>query len=931
MSKQASLLVLAAFGLAAVLYFTLRTDPTAHEFDTDDPAGVSGIESQAQAAEPDEGNEAVVRLSSTQVMGADAEGRAEVAAGHRIQVLFADGSPAAGMRVQTFIPEVSHATEILAFWREHSTEILWWNDKLEYTLADADGFVRLPTYSRAVVSVASEFGVGHIVCDSVDPSAAADALVLQLRTVPMIEVQVLDASGASVESGYHINAHVAESGKENSVSFTARRIGVGPAWKRHGGVGKLDDGRRMLSLAIGSYTEAMLGQIDEALRYRLTVSGGFSEFQPREFGASEPGPIVFQFPEQGSLALQLKGYPDDAIPYLRLVGEFDRHVGEQAGELSEVGQWFHFEGLPVGREFELRIYTRAAKSDPDGRHARTSLTGPVISGPTLAGERVEHIIGFEPPPGLHGRFLIPDGLTIPVDEFVAFANRVNLGARVYYGEGRPKVEAASCSVFADGRFFIPLERLQRRSAQPHELSTLMLQWVQPMPSSWDDSEPWIPARLWASRELSLDSYAAAVDLGEIQLMHEGPLMRVRVTGPDGEPVSNARVEVAARSAAEPGSHAYRGSSLNLPPTDGLGEAWILGQDWYSTLRFPGPQRSAIAQPHEQLLAVRFLAKHASLAESSVILPASELDQSTIEIRMLPAGSIHGSVNFLHDLDGVDLIALPPGSTDLEDWHQTGVDPQRIEMLDRSDFEPRKFVIDAVPPGEWDLVFSVPNQAELVLLRVPRVLVIAGEECHDPRLQNIELGSALGFLRFRFRDGFGRILSRETTDAFQPAVWFIEKDGRSATGRGADWTGDQLVYPLPTGETASITFEAEGWETKIFTDVSAQDFEVTVRRIPLRKLAIQGLAELPEGMVLGVSLNKAGDFFGSGVWNSGQPGPAQIQLKSAGDFSVNWWLRADDKQLAHGSTHLTVTESELFSDAPLELEVPEQIKEHLSPN
>jgi hypothetical protein len=925
MPKQAPLLLVAIAALAVALYFTLSSDSQAdlQPAASSRVAGELGVEASPVDTELESAANAANATVAAQ-SEADSE-RAEVVTGHRLRVLNADGSPAVGVRVQAAVPSPDRAEESLAYWRDHPDTIFWGGPSAGLLPASAEGMVMLPSFETTIASVTQADRVGHLICKARegDPNFVH---TLQLRSARMIEIRVLAADGTPVKHRYRMDCYVAEAAKADALPDTASGWDRDQVWKQHMGMGNLPDGREMLSLELNSSTKERLGTVNGPLRYRLSLSGGLAEFAPREFDANETGPIVFQYPAQGRMAIQLVGFPQGAVPRLQLVTEAERAPTQGSGTLSEDGSWYEFDGLPIGEQFDVAIQSRLMTRENTERLAHTRLAPERVSGPTLPGERVEHRLEFEPPPGFYGRFVFPEKMPMSADEFAYLANRsTSSSSKILFASGRRAWDWAECSVFADGSFFVPVDRLRRQNDDIRDVGAIAFQWVQEAPAEDLRPEVWVPARIWATpsaRSISLDD---AVDLGDVPLVMDGPLMKVRVVDGKGEPLPGATIDLKhqRKHEFEGGLTDYfMGSQYQPGATDDLGESWILGRDWYAALGVRDPSSLSKNEAHQQLHAVRITASHPSATSASKILLVPELGRKTLEIQLSPSGSIVGSVIPVAMLPYLDIAVVPPGTEYEEAWRETGVDRAWVDFRNQRKPEDTPFEITAVPPGVWDVVFAVRRHGAEEVLRVSGVQVIANEVCKDPRLASVVLEGKIGFTRLVLRDGSGRVLDKSLGSEFDPRVISLTQGG--GVGLSFQWVDEAMALPIPIGETVDLAIIATGWETLVFQAASDGEIQATMRRTQAATLTVHGLDQLPAGMQLDLTLQPGTNYFARAEWQSTQYDPSKILLRAPGEYIVNWMLKADGKYIAAAEGKVQITAAQVYSGADLVMELPQSI-------
>jgi len=191
-----------------------------------------------------------------------------------------------------------------------------------------------------------------------------------------------------------------------------------------------------------------------------------------------------------------------------------------------------------------------------------------------------------------------------------------------------------------------------------------------------------------------------------------------------------------------------------------------------------------------------------------------------------------------------------------------------------------FSFHSVPPGAVTLTASYPwSEGQL---DVPGLVVVAGEETRDPRLEPLDFASTLPAVTLTVVDDRGQPVPKVRVSLVRPGS---EKFVECSPGR----KGDSLVVsagPLPL----HVRLEAKGYRPQELTGVDSDRTVVLERGIPVRIVFSGTLPVLPEGWELEASLVEAGKRWSPYMpfsvadfeW---APGSAEVHLSQPGSYTL----------------------------------------------
>lgn len=906
MNPRSLALAALAVVLAAAVWWTLRP-PAAQERD-------ASRQTAAEAAvERDSVDAAATPPADTptrEEVAADEQAGAELA-GHRIQILDVDGRPAAGVPLGAWSLDTPEETRALVEGFAPG-EIL--ASPGGGTRSDEEGYVALSVRAHCVVSAVADGRAGSLYCPPIPDGEASPVHVLQLVEVPMVEVIVQDAQGQPVPGRLDFDAY---SGNAAAVKTQPEGMDVmayDSAWgHRPNAIFELPDGRRMFELTPNATVRKRPQGATGPYRHRLILDHGGTRMT-QEFDDEVTGPIVFQLAAQGSILLHLNDFPFTVMPSLREKLSDDRRSrgvrGERVDE-HDPTRW-RFDEMPVGKSWEVVFHSQADERSP---YVPTYLPARPVSGPVTSGEVVEQTLDFVWPPGFHGRLTAPPEVAETWTEFIAGRSRGRADAMLFFDSGDQVEDWARLGVLPSGHFHVPLDFGRPAHHNTGAIDGLGIDFRESR--SDDASDDRGPVRLWAFVDARLPAPDARVDLGEITLQHEDPLLKVRVLDQNGQPLAGARIDY--RFAGEwsvPGvsSDEFFPASRRPDFTDACGEAWVIARDWYAAVGrvAAGTER----QPRVALRTIRCEVTHEAGEASHVDVPVGA---RVAEVRLRSAGRISGSVLPVTGSERLQVTVRQPGQA-IDDESGAGIHPQPLRF--DGDDTPAAFTLAGVPRGSWDVVITSWAFSKEEVLRIPGVQVDGSGEVRDPRLQRIDLAPHVAPLRLRLFDSGGQRLDALTMR--RADLTLRMHNGRGGTsGQRLVWEDDELVILLPRGVDSHVSLTAEGWAPADLARARPGTRDVHLRKLVAGRVRVTNFAELPDGVELHLTVAPPNSRAGQAPFRRRlASAEAEIHWPESGEYRVLWRLGKPSVgwRETFGST-LEVSEDQAASGGVVSLSIP----------
>ena len=482
----------------------------------------------------------------------------------------------------------------------------------------------------------------------------------------------------------------------------------------------------------------------------------------------------------------------------------------------------------------LRLVARAVFADGGETSSEPFL------GPTRAGQRVEWWIDADlGAVVLAGRLLRADGSPVTAAPVDAVLETPSLGA--------PSGRAQRLTTDAEGRFRStwPLEP----GAAPPDRLTLSLR-------NAGEAAPHAMARVTLPPALAAGEH----HLGDI-LLEELPLLVAgRLIGPGDAGIPGAMLLVEER--------------LVIAHAGGASSIWQTNFDWMARTDADG---AFLLRGSAPLTPVRLAFRSAGYLPLERPFQPGE---SGLLLRAERGASLHGSV-LLDESVPAGEVSVSALRSDAE-----AAQPRSARVADDGAFSWHDLA-----PGVYGLRIATGGSRGAVLFEVDGVLLAAGQENRDPRLQGIDLRERLRYFVIGLRDQDG---------APVPSAVLREYGGRPEDGFYSAMRG---LAPILTARwPLDLVVEAQGFRPELLNDVS-EDRQVVLRRGLEVALVLEELPALAAGERLGVSLVPAEDDGFSAAGQGGFDGDGRCDLVLPGPgryfaLPTLWWSEGRTRARKH---------------------------------
>lgn len=861
------------------------------------------------------GEDAVVTMAEPQIEegGAtvpadadEADDREAVASGHRVRVLLPDGTPAADIEVVARTVTSERLETMREYAGQTQQAILPGEARDSLWKTDVDGLVQLDSLEPQLVIAAGPNLLGHALIEEV----REEAHELQLRAVNMIEVQVVEADGEPVfQRHWRLDTCVARNEELTAPGADTefRSWEYFQVWKWSSQrVGQLPDGRRVFVAEVTEADIESLGGGPGPYSFEMWLNGDGLQPQRVRFAPEEPGPIRFELDGHGEILLRITGAPGGWEPSLHAAAK-DMSLN---GTKQEDGSWL-FDRVPLDCQFEARSIITSLDRRVRGS---SDMSVADMAGPTVPGERVVIERAFTFPPGYVGRFIAPVGLTM--DEIFSEANRgigrAEILVEMDEGYHQPAVWGPA-AIFPGGEFWVGSERASPPNAPQDSAKGFRWQFYGSPRAMGESVDAPDNVLLWAEALERLPAADAVVDLGEVPIHYGKTLLEVHVVDGQGQPVEGVGVEVSGGGQVEWNGQTVR-FQASYPyqiPTDADGIARVQHRDWQQGLQLI---RSV------QVESLEVTVSHESATEVKRTIPAT---QTRLDVVLASAGSIAGSVLEHHGVDLAYVSIVPPGTPWSRNAEVEGTESAYADFRRRPKPVRAEWELKAVPAGTYDVVVRSSTAKRDELVRIPGVVVAAGEVTRDPRLEDIRLEGAVDLLELRFFDEEGRQMDHSDRERFAPTVW-VHASAGGASGGNPTWVDGQAAFVLPLGGTLDLSVSAEGWEWQPLGEIGGGVHEVRMRQARRATLVLEGWEPLPEGVSLDLSIRRPEGLLDRTRVRGVTEAEVATNLPCAGELSVSWTIRIGRSGRTVARSVLVVPESMPREGGRLTLPIPQEV-------
>lgn len=913
MSSRAPFVLLAVVVLAATAWFVLQDQgPREAEFAHDHLGSGAGF--TVGASENHEALPELVEAEQSSEAGGVAQREAAEEAdlsGHRVQVLAPDGSPAANVAVAHWVIPEERLEELRQVYAQPEQRVgsISRDDQLPRT--NEQGFLTLPTTQACTVWVTEWERAGMTFIDAASEGESVTH-TLPLHAFPMIEVRILEADGTVPNINPRLDVRIADVDSAATLPGDASGWEYGQVWwYTTRPVFYLPGGRRAFIPEPTAQDRARLEDPPGPFLFKMTFDHRGVE-QVVEFDQTRREAIEFVLPAHGELALRLVGAPQGLMPTLRQVDSEGKASGRPFAA-SQERDVVVFEQVPVDSSLVVGAVLRPVAGQ--GGQGTSDVLG-MVSGPTLAGERVEHTLHYQQPPGIVGQFTAPDGF-----DFASNCLELSNGQTwMYLSESDHRVDRPRCRVYPDGRFWIESARLEPQGMRVEDVTGV--EFTALLPAS-EEAGRTQELRVRASFDVQLESYESVTDVGEVALETVAPYLEVRVVSADGSPVEHAEVKLEAaldRDIGSNGTAFYQSHGAGTQRTDANGEVTFYGADWSEV--FGLGKRLEAVDSSTEIRRVRMQLSHEHAVSTQVDIPLHERE---VEAVLAEASALAGSLRYTPGVEIVYAVVVEPGEP-METFRRTGIELCQIDFRRKPTPALQEFEIKGVPPGEWDVVFRLSSGKRDEVHRIPRVRAMPGELTRDPRMQEVSLVSAIGLIRIVVRDSTGSALTRADRERFDPSI--VVKFPRGASGGAVDWFEDEIVVPVVPGKMLDLTLRADGWFEVPLGELAAGRHEVVMRESPEITLRLNGMDRIPSDAQFVLSLSAEGQHFGR-IRLKSEDGPVyRVRLPATGLIEMSWSTRLANGWANVASSSIELSPADLHEGLEIKVDLPDRLVEAL---
>lgn len=740
-----------------------------------------------------------------------------------------------------------------------------------------------------------------------DAEPGSDPHILQLHPFDAVELIVLDAAGEPVSGRLDFNGHIGPV-KELDLQPKEMQPGdYGSAWQHTPNqVLTTADGRRYFKLAPPKRARDRMGENPGKLRYRVSFSHNGVNYEPRIFEEGRAEPIVYQLDAAGSLVLRLIDYPQGAQPSIRIAGSETVSLNGTLLVGEATPSW-QFEGLKVGCEWDVSVTIRRRAADGSEFREHSNLPAVVVAGPQVSGEQVDSELRFAFPPGFHGRLVDRDGQAV--------TNPSHLGGmhcQLLFGSGQHHADFTRGNILEDGRFFVTLMPDRRPHMNVANIRGAEFEFRQRKPR--DAPEGWAAKRYWASFEATLPSAQSSVDVGDVVIESENPLLLVSVENQLGQALKQAQVSVeyAAHWEGEIRKSDTFQSAARSVYTDAQGQAWFIGRDWRShssKLIF-----GSGADPSFEIHTLRVSAEREGYHTATVEIPIS---QREVRLELHEAASLEGSLLTPPEGSQVNIYAVPVGA-DVE----SPLGRSEIRRVSRAEIWP--FTIDGLKQGVVDVAFLFGGGfRSQEVLRISQVRLDQPGVTTDPRLQNIDLRPYIDVTRLRLLGPDGTPLSAEQVHASDFWVRTLTETGGGATT--ATFDGLQVLLVAAKESPYERILSGNGWKHVRVDTFGDGDHDVRLEAMPSGSIRLLGLDAIPEGVEAQVRIQPDGKGLDGTSFEELSDGELPITWRFPGKHYVTWNLsKRSSGWRDRLSLEFEVSEELVAAGGTIELRIPQEL-------
>jgi len=790
--------------------------------------------------------------------------------------------------------------------------VFWAPSASSKSKTDERGRLEIVAAKPLIAFVCSPQLSGNVLCGHESQVAnEQDEYTLSVRPRRTVEVIVKDATGQLADDSlFQLQVQFAEIAAIDGLQGSSDSANASRVWRYDNAIGVVDDGRRMLCLDLSPSSARKFPEGHGRLRHRVSLDVQGASTQVREVERDDEGPIVFQLAATGEIAIQILDAPEGVRPALGLPGA----RLALAENLEPEDGWYRFRSVEIEQEFEVSLYViaedGARKLNFESRIPRIT-----VSGPSVADEVIEHVLPFTWPPGFRGKFVLPEGadfdLLAVLDEF----DRSGSAAEFTFSGG--ETEWARCTFFPDGNFSMPVDTGWGQIESVEDVTGFKVRARGLHRRSLAGEGPWRATRCWATVQASLPNQESVVDVGDVVLKYEDPLLEVNVVDSNEDPVPDAELTLMWHDSRQGASTRLRESNRSVE-TDGVGEAWVLGDSWEDLLRIPE------FDPRGAAVTLTAIALRVEVEGYTPQVHEIQIGQREAKIQVSTGASLTGSVFVLRNSDYVRVSVVPSGKNLPSNCNERVLQID-VDGRQREEGELMEFELAGIPAGTWDVILAETSIGFADVVRIDGISVSGGEVVQDPRLQKIDLSDYIQIAFVRLRDESGALLTTEQIEKANFSTFRPNEGGGGSFGNVRQ-DSDRLAFHIGAGakKLDSAFLASESYQRVSLSGLVAGEQERSLSSNPEFQLEIVGFDSLPAESSIELSASCIGtstSMFRTGHWTKGQ---GVVQLETPGAWNFFGWIHhpGRDRSL-HFSASVEVTQEDFDAGASLRIEIPQE--------
>jgi hypothetical protein len=670
------------------------------------------------------------------------------------------------------------------------------------------------------------------------------------------------------------------------------------------------DGWARVDRAVALQFHKSLAKYPNAREVSIGVRGAEESYISTPVDLEHDELIELQLKPCTRILLHFIGFPGELGPTL-VLGRYDAMSrNEKIEGVPLEDNWWRFDYVVPGETWTavpVRPHYQEGRSRPTGWRG-TGLPGFEFEGPRFEGETARVEFRMEHGPIIAGRFINSEGEPISLG-----ADDGNDFQVAGYAGGAPDKDVYLwVEGFEDGRFLArPIPSQWKKGSLISGINQVHFWWKsrgtkEEGGSSHVSTLPSLSAIVKIEAEVEGDF----VDVGDVTLSTESPLLSVHVSDHQGAPIERAYLKLEVLREVNGRAPSWAGFNyLGVQRTDQNGEGLFFAPSWEEARWFGSSSRARAALSGE-------LAFRLTVTVRDYAPHIQELNSSTEHVNAVlgPAAGLTGTI---------DPGPLPSRELRLS-LVETGAPVTRSNLRGRTSLAagfsnakpeegPQSFELIDLQPGSYDFVVSF-DSLEWEILRIPGVAVGAG---HDGRLDSIRLVDHLSFLQVSLLDVDGiPIQEDDLGDKFASCQREFTREGVVASTRARLlWEASTVLIPFPKD---APSFDGEiriaGCALIPLEDLAPGQYSFAVVPFQQLTLRLRGLESVPSSVEYYLNLRDLADTRDRPELRDRENRTAPVALvPGPGHYQLRWHGKgANDRFDEHGSVEFEITDEDLLA-------------------